>query len=75
MLVASIAIVQTELIAGLDIVPMAAMLGLASGAALAKSKFKDGTAHFFQGAFITVVIRRNQFAQPIQSRIVGLQFE
>jgi hypothetical protein len=39
MLVASIAIMQTELISGLDIVPMAAMLGLLTGVALAKSKF------------------------------------
>lgn len=46
-LVSSIAIMQTELIAGLDIVPMSAMLGLLTGVALAKSKFKDGTAHVF----------------------------
>jgi transglutaminase-like putative cysteine protease len=46
-MVASIAIMQTELIIGLDIVPMSAMLGLAAGVALAKSKFKDGTAHMF----------------------------
>jgi transglutaminase-like putative cysteine protease len=46
-MVAAIAIMQTELIAGLDVVPMAAMLGLLSGVALAKSKFKDGTSHVF----------------------------
>jgi transglutaminase-like putative cysteine protease len=46
-LVASIAITQTELIAGLDIVPMAAVLGLLTGTALAKSKFKDGTTYLF----------------------------
>ncbi len=47
LLVASIAIKQTELIPGLDIVPMAAMIGLLTGIALAKSSFKDSTAHFF----------------------------
>ena len=46
-MVSAIAIMQTDLIAGLDIVPMAAMLGLLSGVALAKSKFKDGTAYMF----------------------------
>ena len=46
-LVAAIAIMQTELIAGLDIVPMSAILGLLTGVALAKSKFKDGTSHLF----------------------------
>lgn len=50
LLVASIAIKQTELIPGLEIVPIAAMIGLAAGVALAKSSFKDSTAHFF--AFI-----------------------
>lgn len=47
LLVASIAIMQTELISGLDIVPMAAMLGMLTGTALAKSKFKDGTTYVF----------------------------
>ncbi len=46
-MVASIAIMQTDLIAGLDIVPMAARIGLLTGVALAKSQFKDGTAHVF----------------------------
>jgi len=50
MLIAAIAIMQTDLIADLDIVPMAAILGLLTGVALAKSKFKDGTSHVF--AFI-----------------------
>jgi len=51
LLAASIAIRQTELIPGLDIVPMAAMIGLLAGVALAKSSFKDSTAHFFAFVF------------------------
>ena len=46
-MVAAIAIMQTELIAGLDIVPLAAGLGLLTGVLLAKSQFKDGTLHVF----------------------------
>jgi len=47
LLAAATAIRQTELIPGLDIVPIAAMIGLLAGVALAKSSFKDSTAHFF----------------------------
>lgn len=47
MLVASIAIMETELISGLEIIPTAAILGLLVGVALAKSKFKDGTTYLF----------------------------
>ncbi len=50
-LIAAIAIMQTELIAGLDLIPISAMMGLLAGVALAKSKFKDGTAHFFALVF------------------------
>ncbi|MDX1417376.1 MAG: transglutaminase domain-containing protein [Candidatus Promineifilaceae bacterium] len=47
LLVASSAIVQTELISGLEVVPMAAMIGMVTGLALAKSHFKSSTAHVF----------------------------
>ncbi len=50
-LVASIAIRETELIAGLEIIPMAGILGLITGLALAKSNFKDTTAHIFATIF------------------------
>ena len=46
-LAASISIMQTDLIAGLHIVPVAALLGLLAGFALAKSEFKSRTAHIF----------------------------
>ncbi len=43
--VASSAIVQSELIDGLGIVPAVAILGLLAGLALAKSRFPNNTAH------------------------------
>ena len=49
--VASIAIRETDLIPGLGIVPTAALIGLFTGVALAKSSFKDSTAHFFAFVF------------------------
>jgi transglutaminase-like putative cysteine protease len=47
LLVASSAIVQTNLIDGLHIVSLAATAGMFTGLALAKSAFKDRTAHFY----------------------------
>ena len=46
-LAASFAIMQTELISGLSIVPVAALLGLLAGFALAKSEFRSSRAHIF----------------------------
>ena len=47
LLVASSAIVQTNLIDGLRIVSIAITAGMFTGLALAKSSFKDRTAHFY----------------------------
>ena len=51
LLVAGSAIVQTNLIEGLQVVSIAATLGLFAGLALAKSTFKDRTAHFYALVF------------------------
>lgn len=45
--VAASAVVQTELIDGLKIIPMSGTLAVLSGVALAKSRFGNRTAHFF----------------------------
>lgn len=47
LMVASIALVQAEIIGGLEIVPWVATLAIVAGLALAKSRFKDGAAHTF----------------------------
>ena len=51
LLVAGSAIVQTNLIEGLHVVSIAATLGLFAGLALAKSTFKDRTAHLYALVF------------------------
>lgn len=51
LLVASSAIVQTNLIDGLQVVSVAAMAGMFAGLALAKSVFKDRTAHLYALVF------------------------
>jgi len=59
LLVASMAIVQTNLIDGLYVVAVAATAGMFAGLALAKSAFKDRTAHFYAliyGLFIIVYL-------------------
>ncbi len=59
LLVASTAIMQTELIDGLHIVPVAASAGMFAGLALARSKFKDRTAHLYSlifGLFIVAYL-------------------
>jgi transglutaminase-like putative cysteine protease len=59
LLVASLAIVQTNLIDGLYVVSVAATAGMFAGLALAKSAFKDRTAHFYAlvyGLFVIVYL-------------------
>jgi transglutaminase-like putative cysteine protease len=59
LLIASMAIVQTNLIDGLYVVSVAATAGLFTGLALAKSSFKDRTAHFYAliyGLFVIVYL-------------------
>jgi transglutaminase-like putative cysteine protease len=51
LLVAGSAIVQTNLIDGLQVVSVAATLGMFAGLALAKSAFKDRTAHLYALVF------------------------
>lgn len=47
LLIASIAILQADLIDGLYVLPIVATLALVAGSLLAKSKFSDRTAHLF----------------------------
>jgi transglutaminase-like putative cysteine protease len=59
LLVASTAIMQTELIEGLHIIPVAVSAAMFAGLLLAKSAFKDRTAHFYSlvfGLFITAYL-------------------
>lgn len=56
LLVASTAIMLTELIDGLHIVPVATTLGMFAGMALAKSKFKDSTAHLISVVYGLFVV-------------------
>jgi len=46
-IVAALAIAQTEVIEGLDIIATVSILAVLSGLALAKSRFKDNVAHTF----------------------------
>ena len=56
LLVASTAIMQTELIDGLHIVPVAATAGMLTGLALSRSVFKDRTAHLYALVFGLFVV-------------------
>lgn len=83
LLVASIAVLQADLIDGLHVLPIVATLALLSGWLLAKSVFSDRTAHIFAlvyGLFVIFYLVGTSlpFDGPWRERILellGRQFE
>lgn len=53
---AGLAVVQTELINGLEIIPLLGTVALLAGLALAKSRFSDRTAHLFSFIYALFVL-------------------